>query len=74
MLSHSYPSLLASATLILYLYHLYNKRKANPRGLPHPPGPTGYPIIGNKFDVPKKKAWKTYDEWFKKYGALNSVH
>jgi hypothetical protein len=67
--SYSYSSILAGATLIWYLYHLYNERKANPRRLPRPPGPKGYPIVGNMFDTPKSKAWVTYDQWFRKYGT-----
>ena len=39
-------------------------------GLPLPPGPKGYPIIGNLFDVPVHKSWLAYDEWRKTYGKL----
>ena len=42
----------------------------NPNGLPLPPGPKGYPLIGNLFDMPKAahKPWIVYDEWRKTYG------
>ena len=40
----------------------------NPNGLPLPPGPKGYPLIGNLFDMPISKAWVVYDEWRKTYG------
>lgn len=43
-------------------------RKRNPNGLPLPPGPKGYPIIGNLFDFPIDKPWLTYHEWSKVYG------
>lgn len=43
---------------------------ANPRGLPLPPGPKGYPIIGNLFDFPTHKPWLVYDQWSKTYGQL----
>ena len=33
-----------------------------------PPGPKGYPLIGNLFDLPKEKEWLTYADWGKKYG------
>ena len=33
-----------------------------------PPGPRGYPLIGNLFDLPREKEWLTYAEWGKKYG------
>lgn len=38
------------------------------RNLPYPPGPKGYPIIGNLLDIPTGFQWKTYIEWAKKYG------
>ena len=43
-------------------------REGNPNGLPLPPGPKGYPLIGNLFDMPAKKPWVVYDEWRKIYG------
>jgi hypothetical protein len=39
-----------------------------------PPGPRGYPIIGNIIEWPLKKPWKTMTEWAKLYGEyLNSA-
>ena len=35
---------------------------------PLPPGPKGYPLIGNFFDMPVHKPWVVYDEWRKTYG------
>ena len=43
-------------------------RDGNPSGLPLPPGPKGYPLIGNLFDMPADKPWLVYDEWRKTYG------
>ena len=43
-------------------------RDGNPNGLPLPPGPKGYPLIGNLFDMPVHKPWLVYDEWRKTYG------
>ncbi|KAF5338671.1 hypothetical protein D9758_018031 [Tetrapyrgos nigripes] len=34
-----------------------------------PPGPRGYPIIGNIFDMPSKREWLTYRDISKKYGS-----
>lgn len=39
-----------------------------------PPGPKGWPIIGNLFDVPKGKAYIVYDEMAKKYGYCPIPH
>ncbi|KAI0288266.1 cytochrome P450 [Russula brevipes] len=38
--------------------------------LPLPPGPKGYPLIGNLLDVPKAKFAETYTEWAHKYGKI----
>jgi hypothetical protein len=40
----------------------------NPKGLPLPPGPKGYPLIGSLFDMPIDKPWLVYDDWRKTYG------
>ena len=44
--------------------HSYPRR----RGLPYPPGPSGWPIIGNLLNLPSKSTWLTYTEFSKKYG------
>jgi hypothetical protein len=35
-----------------------------------PPGPKGWPIVGNAYDIPHDKAWLTYTEWGKLYGDI----
>ena len=39
-----------------------------------PPGPKGWPIIGNIFDMPLEYPWFTYATWGKKYGPLTYVN
>ncbi|KAG6328163.1 hypothetical protein ID866_10926 [Astraeus odoratus] len=35
-----------------------------------PPGPKGWPLIGNLLDINVKEPWVTYAEWGKRYGGL----
>ena len=44
--------------------------RRNPNSPPLPPGPKGYPLIGNLFDMPANKPWIVYDEWRKTYGEI----
>ncbi|THH15045.1 hypothetical protein EUX98_g9525 [Antrodiella citrinella] len=38
-----------------------------------PPGPKGWPIVGNLFDMPESFHWLKYYEWSKQYGPIISV-
>ncbi|KAI0351255.1 cytochrome P450 [Trametes cingulata] len=40
---------------------------------PLPPGPSGWPIIGNVLDVPPSHHWKTFALWGTRYGDLMSL-
>jgi hypothetical protein len=40
--------------------------KKNPA--PYPPGPAGWPLIGNVLDIPRIKPCLTFAEWGEKYG------
>ncbi|KAJ3565256.1 hypothetical protein NP233_g7746 [Leucocoprinus birnbaumii] len=66
------PAALLTGALLTtwYLKRRFWRDQDNPHGLPLPPGPKGYPIIGNLFDLPTWKPWLTYDQWHKKYGAI----
>ncbi|EJT97960.1 cytochrome P450 [Dacryopinax primogenitus] len=35
-----------------------------------PPGPPGYPVIGNLLDLPKEEDWLRFSEWQKVYGDI----
>ena len=60
---------LAAVFFSVVLFRQVKKgRDGNPKGLPLPPGPKGYPLIGNLFDMPVHKPWIVYDEWRKIYG------
>ena len=58
---------------ILSLRQLKKSRGGNPKGLPLPPGPKGYLLIGSVFDMPIDKPWLVYDEWSNTYGKSNSL-
>ncbi|KAG2095906.1 cytochrome P450 [Suillus discolor] len=45
--------------------------KKNPA--PYPPGPRGWPLIGNVLDMPRIKAWITFTKWGKKYGDITHI-
>lgn len=40
---------------------------------PHPPGPRGFPIIGNFLDIPAKWEWQTYRKWGQDYGIFKPL-
>ena len=51
---------------------LRKAKTSNPKGLPLPPGPKGFPLIGNIFDMPVNKPWLVYEKWCKTYGELSN--
>ncbi|KAG2738465.1 cytochrome P450 [Suillus brevipes Sb2] len=40
---------------------------------PYPPGPAGWPLIGNVLDIPRIKPCLTFAEWGEKYGDIMHV-
>ncbi|KAG2139587.1 cytochrome P450, partial [Suillus bovinus] len=40
---------------------------------PYPPGPRGWPLIGNILDMPRTKPWLTFTEWGQKYGDITHI-
>ena len=62
----SLDAVFAIGLAILYVLSVYPRK---PRLKPLP-GPPGYPIVGNVFDIPQYTPWKTYKEWSQKYGTL----
>jgi hypothetical protein len=66
--------ILASAGVLIgfFVWRQLSSR-AQRRGRPLPPGPPGWPIIGNVLDVPSRDAHVKYAELSKKYGAYPRV-
>ncbi|KAG1829895.1 hypothetical protein F4604DRAFT_1034977 [Suillus subluteus] len=54
---------------VYLLKQVFNKLK-NPA---YPPGPPGWPLIGNVLDMPRIKPWLTFKEWGKKYGDISHI-
>ncbi|KAJ4479616.1 cytochrome P450 [Lentinula edodes] len=35
-----------------------------------PPGPSGFPIVGNLLQIPTSQPWLVFDQWTKQYGPI----
>ncbi|KAF9002580.1 cytochrome P450 [Cyathus striatus] len=65
----SHPQLFAlGVALVLWVFRTRGYR-SNPKKLPLPPGPKGYPFIGNLLNFPTYKPWLVYAEWCKKFNS-----
>ncbi|KIJ55030.1 hypothetical protein M422DRAFT_24891 [Sphaerobolus stellatus SS14] len=61
------PLFLAAVALgLLFLYKLFTKRLP----APYPPGPKGFPLLGNAFDFPLQYPYLTFAKWGKQYGGI----
>ncbi|KAG2040007.1 cytochrome P450 [Suillus americanus] len=56
----------AAVYLVMWVFN-----KKNPA--PYPPGPPGWPLIGNILDMPHVKPWLTFAMWGKKYGNIAHI-
>ena len=61
------PFLLALCFFVPFAFAMLI-RWMRPPSLPLPPGPKGYPFIGNLLQAPVNLPWKVFHEWSKIYG------
>jgi hypothetical protein len=61
--------LLTLALIIAYSY--VQDWRRNPARLPYPPGPKGYPIIGNLLDIPNAFIYKRFREMSRDLGTFH---
>ncbi|KDQ55456.1 hypothetical protein JAAARDRAFT_336883 [Jaapia argillacea MUCL 33604] len=59
--------------LFLLSRSYFARKRINTQGLPYPPGPKPFPIIGNALDLPRESPWLTYTDWGKTYGDIVHV-
>lgn len=52
---------------LLYLILAFHSHRTR-RGLPYPPGPPYWPVIGNFLNVPQLSPWAGYLDMSKKHG------
>ncbi|KAH9952753.1 CyP450 monooxygenase [Russula dissimulans] len=58
-------------SIFAFLYFLVTFRDhQRRRGLPYPPGPPGWPVIGNLFHIPKLSPWAAYSDMSRKHGDI----
>ncbi|KAJ7607961.1 cytochrome P450 [Roridomyces roridus] len=62
----SLPASICLGLLLLLFTHLLRPKQ---KSLPLPPGPKGWPVLGNLADMPSDRQWETYNRWSKQ---LNS--
>ncbi len=60
-----------TTVLLTFFLQRYRTRK----NLPLPPGPKGWPLIGNLLDIPSHSEWITYHKWSKELGKrIPGIH
>lgn len=69
--------MLSLSPIILYtpiILLVYSWLRTSTRRGKHPPGPPGYPLVGNVTDIHPKEFWLSVAEWAKQYGDVCCLH
>jgi hypothetical protein len=66
-----FGSALVVVTTAIAFILLREKRTSG--SLPYPPGPKGYPIMGNIFDLPENPLWEGLTKMAQDYGERTSL-
>ena len=61
-----FPVVLVLGLCVVVVYLL--ARRERDGNYPLPPGPKGFPIIGNLLDMPTSDEWVTFQKWSKDFG------
>ncbi|KZT69861.1 cytochrome P450 [Daedalea quercina L-15889] len=70
-MSHSMAAeTLADALALGLLVYVLRRAFTDRHEGDHPPGPTGWPIIDNVFDMPTSHGWRTFAQWGEKWGDI----
>ena len=64
--NHPYLSVVTVALGCIALVRVARRRRSD-----LPPGPRGYPIVGNLFDLPPTHIWEKFAEFGQQYGTLS---
>jgi len=64
------PALVVVAAVVTFAML---RRQWTSRRPPYPPGPKGYPLIGNVFDFPKNPIWEGFARMAKEHGEQRAL-
>lgn len=63
------PKVLTTAIILSFVVVLYRRAQRNKSGLPLPPGPKKWPLIGSLLSLPTSFEWETYAHWSEVYNS-----
>jgi len=65
------PITISVTLFVLALWLVHRRRQSESR---LPPGPKGWPVIGNLLDMPLDYPWVTYAVWGRRYGPITYLN